>query len=560
MSQLSKSDYRSFHLLNATQFFGALNDNIFKLLVVYLLINVKGASEANTILSLAGAIFVLPFLFFSSAAGVLADRLSKRTIIVITKVTEVIIMGLAFAAVYYRSEFSVYFLLFLMGTQSAAFGPSKYGIIPELIESKKVSKANGSITALTYLAIICGTFTASFVTDITNKNFKIVSLLCIFIAIAGFFTSIGINRTVPRNSTKKINPLFIYEIYRTLALSLKRPFLFPAILGAAFFLFIGAYLQLNIIPYAMQSLHLSEVGGGYLFLATAIGIAIGARIAGRLSRDRIEIGLACLSGFFIMFVFFLLSIFSSSLYIVVFLLIIIGVFGGMYLIPLESFIQVASPDKRRGQIIAASNFLSFACVLLAAFALYLFNEKLGLTAAKSFAAVGFLTFLFNSTVSARMSSFFFPYFAHKILLRFYEVEVETAFPANSYIAMRKWTLLDVFMLFFLCKSLKIVILGKPLEKFPWVTWLVNSISLLSPSTNHNTTLQRLFTKAKNLKTKDMHIAILVSPDYKEEMILEAYRKIIGKEEGPLHFVTNKRFKIPKSFFKRHSLVYSFRKQ
>src|SRR5271170_8016094 len=85
-----RSDYRSFYLLNATQFLGALNDNVFKLLVIYLMINVKGATAAPAILSLAGAIFVIPFLLFSSGAGVLADKISKRTIIVITKVIELV--------------------------------------------------------------------------------------------------------------------------------------------------------------------------------------------------------------------------------------------------------------------------------------------------------------------------------------------------------------------------------------------------------------------------------------------------------------------------------------
>jgi acyl-[acyl-carrier-protein]-phospholipid O-acyltransferase / long-chain-fatty-acid--[acyl-carrier-protein] ligase len=99
MRWLFKSDFRSFYLLNATQFLGALNDNIFKLLVIYLFIYVKGAASAPTILSLAGAIFVIPFLLFSSGAGVLADKISKRTIIVITKVLEVVIMLFAVLSV-----------------------------------------------------------------------------------------------------------------------------------------------------------------------------------------------------------------------------------------------------------------------------------------------------------------------------------------------------------------------------------------------------------------------------------------------------------------------------
>src|SRR3989338_5816031 len=152
MRWLFRNDFRSFYLLNATQFLGALNDNIFKLLVIYLLIHLQGPAAANTILSLAGAIFVIPFLLFSSGAWVLADRISKRTIVVYTKVLEVAIMLFGLFAFSIEWEFGAYGALFLMATQSALFGPSKYGIIPELVESKMVSKANGSLTSFTYLA------------------------------------------------------------------------------------------------------------------------------------------------------------------------------------------------------------------------------------------------------------------------------------------------------------------------------------------------------------------------------------------------------------------------
>src|SRR3989344_8166011 len=105
MRWLFRTDHRSFYCLNVTQFLGALNDNIFKLLVIYLLIHVKGPASANTILSLAGAIFVIPFLLFSSGSGVLADKISKRTIIVFTKVLELAIMLFGLFAVSFKWEF-----------------------------------------------------------------------------------------------------------------------------------------------------------------------------------------------------------------------------------------------------------------------------------------------------------------------------------------------------------------------------------------------------------------------------------------------------------------------
>ena len=124
MRWLFRTNFRSFYLLNAAQFTGALNDNIFKFLVIYLLIAVKGPASANIILSLAGAIFVIPFLLFSSAAGVLADKISKRSIIVFSKCFELTIMLFACIAVYMESEIGLYTALFFLATHSAIFRAS----------------------------------------------------------------------------------------------------------------------------------------------------------------------------------------------------------------------------------------------------------------------------------------------------------------------------------------------------------------------------------------------------------------------------------------------------
>ena len=144
--------------LNVTQFLGALNDNIFKLLIAYFCIEIEGPESSTRVLATAGAIFVIPFLLFSSTSGMLADRFSKRNIIVVCKALELVIMTLGVVALTLKSPWGAYVILFLMATQSALFSPSKYGIIPELVETEKISQANGLITSVTYLAIIIGTF------------------------------------------------------------------------------------------------------------------------------------------------------------------------------------------------------------------------------------------------------------------------------------------------------------------------------------------------------------------------------------------------------------------
>ena len=119
MKFIAKTNFRSLYFLNFTQFLGALNDNIFKLLIAYLLISIKGESQASSILSIAGIVFVVPFLLFSNAAGVLADKISKRNITVGTKVAEVVIMTIGIISISLKWEFGSYFLLLLMAAQSA---------------------------------------------------------------------------------------------------------------------------------------------------------------------------------------------------------------------------------------------------------------------------------------------------------------------------------------------------------------------------------------------------------------------------------------------------------
>ena len=554
MRWFPRTDYRSFYLLNATQFLGALNDNIFKLLVIYLLINVEGPAAAGTVLSLASAIFVIPFLIFSSGAGVLADRISKRTIVVYTKILEVLIMLFGLLAVFFESSFGSYTALFFMATQSAIFGPSKYGIIPELVEPKMVSKANGSMTSFTYLAIILGTFLASFITDITNKNFVLVAVFCVLVAIVGLFTSFGIRKTAPGNSTKKINPFFIYEVYNTLKFSWKVPHLVPAIFGSSFFLFIGAFTQLNIIPFAMQSLHLSEVGGGYLFLATAVGIAIGAVLAGQLSKDRVEPGLSCITGFFISIFFIILYLFSWSLTITIITLALLGIFGGAFLIPFDSFIQINSPDEKRGQVIATANFLSFIGVLMASFFLYFISEELGLSASSGFAFMGILTFIVNIFLAGRLSALFFPFFVQKILKRFRKLTISSSLPEpTQVIVLQSNSWWDAILLFSQFPKLKIILPNPPFARFPWINGFIDSIWIVPPAPETRASLEKIFETVKELQNQNTTLCLFFHNRTDSQEIIETYRSIFTRLRCQLVFAHGKKESTPKRFIFRYYL-------
>ncbi len=381
----------SFTYLNITQFLGALNDNIFKLLIVYFFIDIEGIENSATILSITSAIFVLPFLLFSATSGTLADRFSKRNIIVSTKIFELVIMSLGVLAFYYQSKFGCYFILFLLATQSAVFGPCKYGILPEIVATEKISSANGLMTSFTFLAIILGTFLASFILDVTGKAFLFSAIFCTVVSLVGMITSFCIEYTQPAGSSKRFNIRFISEIMHSLKIARKEPSLLAAVFGSAFFLFQGAFVQLNMIPFAVQNLGLTDIQGGYLFLLTALGIGTGAFVAGRISGKMVELALTPFAGVAVVICCYWVDAASDTLYAAVPLVMLLGFFGGVWAIPLDSYIQVASPNKYRGQIVAATNFLSFLGVLIASGLMFLIHDILGLKADKGFSIIGTLT-------------------------------------------------------------------------------------------------------------------------------------------------------------------------
>ena len=383
-----KTSWPSFKALNICQFIGAMNDNLYKLLLVYCFIHLEGMKESTRILSFAGAIYVIPFLFLATTAGTLADRYSKRTIIIATRIVEVVALLLGWIALSLHNTELSYLVLLLLACHSSLFAPSKYGIVPEIVAKQDISKANGLLTLCTYTAVIIGTFLASFLTDCTHYDFRIAALFPLLFSSFALFISRNIQKTPPSGSCKKVSPKLVQELLTNIRLIRKTPPLLAAVLGSAFFLFAGSFIQLNIIPFAMECLNLTEVQGGYMFLLTALGIGIGSFLAGRISGKAIEFGLVPFGGFGLAISFFFLFHCSSNLFIVLPLFALMGLFGGFYLVPLDSYIQVASPPTSRGQIVATSNFFGFFGVFLSALLLYVSSNLLDLSPDKTFLLMG----------------------------------------------------------------------------------------------------------------------------------------------------------------------------
>jgi acyl-[acyl-carrier-protein]-phospholipid O-acyltransferase/long-chain-fatty-acid--[acyl-carrier-protein] ligase len=497
---------RALNFLNFAQLLGALNDNVFKFLTIYLLIDVSHIDNSAEILFWIGVVYVLPFLLFSSLGGTLADRFSKQKLIINLKLLEVIVMALSIPAFYFKSAFGCYGIVFLMSAQSALFGPPKYSIIPELVPEDKISKANGLITSSTYVAIILGSFLASFISRITNKNFIIGAAICCLIALVGYLFSLGIPKVERQNQKRKMNPLVIQEIYHTVRFCKKSPLFLLAVLGSSFFLFIGAFIQLNIIPYAINTLHLNKEGGGDLFLATSIGIVLGSYLAGKSSKGFINLGLSSIACALISIFFITLPCVSFSISLTVACLVLLGFSGGLFVVPLDSYIQTHAPKEKRGEIIACVNFLSFCGVLFAPILLYLCSGFLKLSNSYGFIVVGLINFGFFALMLKRVSSLFCYVFARKILMPFVHLKV---FPLSfdikktQAIVIKYRSMLSLSMLFGLSPKLQMTILS---YKKPWYAFIFRLFKNLNfIEAGHSALIPLLTYKNHILSKKDEHL-------------------------------------------------------
>ena len=412
----------SFLWLNATQFLGALNDNIFKLLTTFFLIAQLGAAHSDAIVGVCGIVFALPFLLFQPAAGVLADRVSKRSIVVWAKVLEVAVMLGGAAALALGSSAGAIATLFMMSAQSALFGPSKYGIIPELVRRDQLSRANGALEAATFLAITIGSALGPLVTDWSGGRWALAAGGCVAVAALGVITSLGVRRTPPAGSTARASWFSGVDVWRTMRAIRGDRQLVHAVWGVAFFTLIAAYLQLSLIPFGMRHLGLTETRSGYLFVAAAIGIGAGSLLAGRLSGRHIEFGLVPLGALGLALSALGLGAAPVSVRGATVVSFLAGVSAGLFSVPLEAFIQYRGEARRRGSILAAKGFISWAAVLVAS-GLLTAQGVAGVTPRQGLAAIGALTLLLLVASVAALPDFLVRFAAMVLTRTFYRLRV-----------------------------------------------------------------------------------------------------------------------------------------
>lgn len=379
-SQFDLLKTRRFLPLFITQFLGAFNDNAFKNALM-ILITYKAAEKAGLdsqiMVTLGAGLFILPFFLFSATAGQLADKYEKAFLIRIIKGVEILLMIGAMVGFYMGNIWFLMTVLFLMGTQSAFFGPIKYGILPEKLEKDELIGGNGIIEAGTFISILIGTIVGGLLI-LTENGILLMSLVVILVAILGLVSSFYIPQGVPASPELKVDHNIIRETWEIISHARQNREIFLCILGISWFWLVGATFLTQFPNYSKDI-----IGGNEelvtLFLSIfTLGVGIGSLLCNRMLKGEIEATFVPLG--IIGVTLFTIDLYFASQHTfihvgegligaIAFLshlsswrilgdMFLISLFSGIYVVPLYAIIQMKSEPDYRSRIIASNNVLN----------------------------------------------------------------------------------------------------------------------------------------------------------------------------------------------------------
>lgn len=425
MTQLGLLRERRFSAVFTTQFLGAFNDNVYKnALIIFITFEAARDAAARAMLVTTGAgVFILPFVLFSAWAGQMADKLEKSALIRLIKLAEIAIMLLGAIAFALGSVAMLIALLFLMGTQSAFFGPLKYGILPQLLDETELVAGNGLIQMATFVAILVGMILGGKLAAIPDSGPWLVGGTVIALALLGWLASLGVPPAGAAEPELRVDKGPWPSMFTGMAFARETPGVFAAVLGVSWFWFLGAtFLQL-LPAYGRDTLNGDPDVVIMLLTCFTVGIGTGAVICARLSGKKINLRLVP-AGAIGMTVFGLVPFLFSgtpaeaggALHGIPEVLAhpgnraaIVGfvglaVSGGVFIVPLYTYVQAKSALSRRARVIAANNILNSLFMVVSAL-LTLGALTAGMSIPQIFAAVSVLNLVYTLIMVRALSRF-----------------------------------------------------------------------------------------------------------------------------------------------------------
>ena len=421
---LSTSRFRPFFL---TQLAGAFNDNLYKNgLTIFIAFQAAGISqqESNTLVNIAAGLFILPFFLFSAIAGQLADKHEKSRLIRQIKLLEIAIMLLGALAFIFHSPIMLVAILFLMGTQSTLFGPVKYSLMPQALEPEELVSGNAMVEFGTFIAILIGLIASVYIIGFGNHA---IAIAVVATAGLGYWASRGIPNLPAAAPELEISFNIPRQTLNIMADARQNLTIFYSIMGISWFWFIGITYVTQLPNFVRYELGGNEQVYVLLLAMFSLGIGAGSFLCEKLSGRMVEIGLVPLGSLG-------LTLFGIDLYFnqglmagpellgpaafiaqswslrICFDIIMLGVSGGIYIVPLYALIQQRSDPSKCSRIIAANNVLN-ALFMVAASLYGLFALSAGVSIP--------LLFLVMALMNAAVALFIFmlvPEFIMRLLV------------------------------------------------------------------------------------------------------------------------------------------------
>jgi acyl-[acyl-carrier-protein]-phospholipid O-acyltransferase/long-chain-fatty-acid--[acyl-carrier-protein] ligase len=366
---------RGFWSLVVTQFQGALNETGLKNLVIFIILGMAmGRADRDRLVLVVGTLFALPFILFSMTGGFLADKYSKRRVAIWTKYFEIAVMLLAIAGLSWQNLNLEMAAVFLASTQAALFGPTKYGLLPELLPESQLSWGNGVLEFASFLAVIGGGVSGAILADVFQGQQGWSGVIFVGLSAVGLWFTFGITKVPASDPAKSFRANPVGDLWAQGRLIRKDRVLWLAVLGNSYFWFLGALLTANIVFYCSDVLHISATRTGILQAAVAIGIGLGSLAAGYLSGGKVEYGLIPLGAVGITLFGLMLAARNLSFSYVFGLLAALGFSAGFFAVPVNALIQHRPDEKNKGGVIAATNLLSFVAIAMATGIYYVFQH------------------------------------------------------------------------------------------------------------------------------------------------------------------------------------------
>src|SRR5262245_40148085 len=352
---------RTFAGLLAAQFLAAFNDQAIHAAAMFYATNAQALTERDAI-SLMPILFYAPWAIFSTVAGWLADRYSKRTSLVAWKLAEVAITAVALVGFALGSPSGPWIVLgcvFLMGTHSAFFVPAKYGVMPEILPPEQLSRGNGLLESLSFLAVILGTVSGGVLSYLFLRDEAVIGVILFVLALVGAAASLLI-RPVPAADPAKPFPRYVYgPLWTNLRTLAKSPALRVSLLGLVFFTFVVAFMRAAVYMLGeSQNPRWDELKTSLIVGTVALGIGLGSPLAGWLSGRKIELRFVLLGAAGMIAMLVSAGIAVHDIPILVGCIVGIGFFTGFYIVPLFTLLQHKAPKTDKGDMIATSNFVN----------------------------------------------------------------------------------------------------------------------------------------------------------------------------------------------------------